>query len=261
MPPALLRTTFEMSRAAEYMTVRELQAMTGQPQQRFVAVVLKELLDNALDACEHVAALEAYANTGGAPVVHVVWQPHPDADLVQLTVADNGVGIPRATVQRILNFATRTSDKAVYRSPTRGAQGNALKTVLGIPWALGVRAPVVIEAQGLRHTITVSVDPAGNVHVQHDETAIAAQPGTRITLTVRADQDGDLTYWGRACALFNPHVSVKICQEPHAGLACLAYRRSPSAEIFTERRSPSRSPGGNICLAIIRRPGGIAPMI
>ena len=35
-PPVLQRTTFEMSRAAEYLTVRELQAMTGQPRQRFV---------------------------------------------------------------------------------------------------------------------------------------------------------------------------------------------------------------------------------
>src|SRR5262245_17814523 len=84
MPPAFLRSTFEMSLAAEYLTVRELQAMTGQPQQRFVAVVLKELLDNAIDACE---------TAGVAPVLWVGWQAHPAADLVQLTIADNGLGI------------------------------------------------------------------------------------------------------------------------------------------------------------------------
>src|SRR5262245_19638511 len=198
MPPALQRTTFDMSRAAEYFTVRELQAMTGQPQQRFVAVVLKELLDNAIDACE---------TAGVAPVLCVGWDASPDADLVQLTVADNGVGLPRETVHRILNFATRTSDKAVYRAPTRGAQGNALKTVLGIPSALGVRSPVVIESQGLRHTIMVAVDPAGNLDVQHDETPSAPQPGTRVTLMVPVlHQDCDPTAWGRAFALFNPHV-------------------------------------------------------
>lgn len=200
--------------------------------------MLKELLDNALDATEHPQALEAYARTGDAPMVHVVWQPHPDPDLVQLTVVDNGVGISPATVQRILNFATRTSDKAVYRSPTRGAQGNALKTVLGIPWALGVRVPVVIEAQGLRHTITVSVDPAGNVHVQRDETPVPVQPGTRVTLTVRADQDGQPTDWPRAFALFNPHVSVKICQEPHPGLALLTAGVSLRRFLPSDRRLP-----------------------
>jgi len=209
----LQRTTFEMSRAAEYFTVRELQTLTGQQQQRFVSVILKELLDNAIDAAE---------TAGVAPVLHVGWVPDPDAPQAQLTIMDNGPGLPRDTVRRILNFTTRTSDKAVYRAPTRGAQGNALKTVLGIPWALGVRAPLVIEAQGRRHVITVSVDPAGNVHVDHTDTAIARQPGTRITVTVPTeDQDCDLTQWGRGFAVFNPHVSVQICQGEHAGLACL----------------------------------------
>jgi len=161
-----------------------------------------------------------------APVLHVGWVPDPDAPQAQLTIMDNGPGLPRNTVRRILNFTTRTSDKAVYRAPTRGAQGNALKTVLGIPWALGVRAPLVIEAQGRRHVITVSVDPAGNVHVDHTDTAIARQPGTRITVTVPTeDQDCDLTQWGRGFAVFNPHVSVQICQGEHAGLAMLTARR------------------------------------
>jgi DNA topoisomerase VI subunit B len=251
MPPALLRTTFEMSRAAEYFTVRELQTMTGQSQQRFAAVVLKELADNAIDAAEIV---------GVAPCLCVGWSADPDTDLAQITVADNGPGIPRTTVQRILNFATRTSDKAFYRSPTRGAQGNAWKTVVGIPWALSVRAPIVIEAQGWRHTIRVAVDPVGNLDVQHDETPVAPQPGTRITLTVPTlDQDCDPTDWGRAFALMNPHVSVKICQDDHAGLD--AQWRMPTTGIFTNRRWPSRRPGANISPATRHRPGGIASMI
>ena len=172
MPPPLQRTTFEMSRAAEYFTVHELQAMTGQTQERFDTVVLKELLDNAIDACEDAAALKVYAATGAAPMVHIRWQPDADEAFAELTIADNGVGIPAPTVASILNFATRTSDKVIYRSPTRGAQGNAMKTVLGIPWALGIRAPVVIEAQGARHTITVAVDPAGEVHVHHGVTGV-----------------------------------------------------------------------------------------
>jgi DNA topoisomerase VI subunit B len=208
-----------MSRAAEYFSVRELQALTGQQQHRLVSVVLKELLDNSIDAAETAEV---------APVLHVGWVRDPETLQAQLTIADNGPGLPRDTVRRILNFSTRTSDKAVYRSPTRGAQGNALKTVLGIPWALGVRAPLVIEAQGRRHGITVSVDPAGNVHVDHAETAIARHPGTRITVTVPTeDQDCDLLAWGRGFALFNPHVSVKICQDAPAGLAGPVEARTP----------------------------------
>jgi hypothetical protein len=70
--------------------------------------------------------------------------------------------------------------------------------------------------------ISISVDPAGNVHVDHADTAIAKQPGTRLTVTVPTeDQDCDPHAWGRAFTIFNPHVSVKICQEAHGGLACL----------------------------------------
>ena len=46
----LERTTFEISRAAEYFDAKELEAQTGQPRDRFAAAVLKELTDNALDA-------------------------------------------------------------------------------------------------------------------------------------------------------------------------------------------------------------------
>src|SRR5262249_58408421 len=134
--------------------VRNWQAERGERGRRFGAVALKDLADIAIVAAERV---------GVAPRLCVGWSADPDTDLAQITVADNGPGIPRTTVQRILNFATRTSDKAFYRSPTRGAQGNAWKTVVGIPWALSVRAPIVIEAQGWRHTIRVAVDPVGNL--------------------------------------------------------------------------------------------------
>src|SRR5688572_13721498 len=130
---ALARTTFETSRASEYFSVRELQAQTGQPRERFAAVALKELVDNALDACEAA---------GIAPVIGIdITGEH---ELWRITVEDNGQGIAPETVHRILNFQTRTSDKAAYRSPTRRAQGNALKTVLGFPCALGLWEPVLI---------------------------------------------------------------------------------------------------------------------
>ena len=80
-PPVLQRTTFDMSRAAEYFSVPELQTLTGQPRHRFVAVVVKELLDNAIDACE---------TAGVAPVLHVRWVPEPSTGLAHLTITDNG---------------------------------------------------------------------------------------------------------------------------------------------------------------------------
>ena len=83
-------------------------------------------------------------------------------DVRRVTVADNGGGIPPDVVTRILDYSTLTSDKALYRSPCRGAQGNALKTIIGIRHALGVAEPVIIEAMGVRHLIAVGLDAAGN---------------------------------------------------------------------------------------------------
>jgi hypothetical protein len=204
------RTIFETSRASEYFNVRELQAQTGQPRERFMTVALKELVDNALDACEIA---------GIAPLITLEMVEAPP--VVRMTVADNGAGIAPETVRRILNFQTRTSDKAAYRSPTRGAQGNALKTVLGMPCALGIRDAVLIEAQGVRHRILAWIDPAGELRLQHEEEAVPVTPGTRITLPLPAEgQDCYPPFWAKAFAVFNPHASVKICLSPSRESAC-----------------------------------------
>jgi hypothetical protein len=200
----LQRTTFKHSRAAQYVDARQLQAMTGQPKRKFAAVVVKELMDNALDACE---------TAGVPPEVGLVVASTTETDSFdKITVTDNGPGIPPETVRGALDFNVLVSDKAAYRSPTRGAQGNALKTVFGIPPALGSLEPVVIEARGVRHEVRVWKDPAGELLVQCDDTETPARPGTSITVSVppqgqeRFDPEG----WARAFALLNPHASVKI---------------------------------------------------
>ncbi len=198
MSNVLQRTVFETSRAIEYVDKRELQAQTGRPFSEFAAVVLKELVDNALDAAE---------TRGGEPkvAVSIDW-----GKSIRITVSDNGEGIPADTVRRTLDYTTRTSDKSKYRSPTRGAQGNALKTVLGIPTALGSDEPVVIEACGVRHTIRVWIDAAGEVRTDHDMEASPTTTGTRIEVPVPHElQMLDAPHWLRGFALFNPHASVK----------------------------------------------------
>ena len=59
----------------------------------------------------------------------------------------------------MLDFSVRVSSREAYVSPTRGAQGNALKTILAMPFVLdGRHGRVEIEARGLRHVIDVQVD-------------------------------------------------------------------------------------------------------
>jgi len=198
----LERTTFSFSRASEYCDISQLQTMTGQHASRFLDVVIKELNDNAFDAAEKARV---------APLISVKYRL-TKKHLI-LTVADNGPGIPAETLVRILDFSTLTSDKSAYRSITRGAQGNAFKTVLGIPYALGSKTPVVVEAQGIRHIIRIRVDAAGFVSVDRKEKKVANRVGTRIAIAVpRSFNQADfyLHRWGRAFSLFNPHSKVRI---------------------------------------------------
>lgn len=202
----LRRTHFSIGRAGEYFDARELAAQTGQDSTAFASVALKELVDNGLDAAE---------TAGVAPEIEIVVEV--DAGTIRLRIGDNGPGLAPDVLERILDFDTRTSDKSRYRSPTRGAQGNALKTVIGIPTALGGDDPIIIEACGRRHTIRPRLDAAGNVDPGHEIASGPRTIGTKVELTLpAARQEIDPVRWARAFALANPHASVKITVRPAA---------------------------------------------
>ncbi len=140
----LERTAFTTSRALEFFSEKELQMQIGHAPRRWPIVLVKELIDNALDACEQA---------GIAPEITVT----VERDCV--TVQDNGPGLPRTTLEQSLDYMVRVSDKAHYVSPTRGQLGNALKCV----WAAGFvahgdRGRVDVLANGEHHTITVGLD-------------------------------------------------------------------------------------------------------
>jgi DNA topoisomerase VI subunit B len=140
----LNRETFTTSRLLDFCSRTELVAQVGHAEADWPLVVLKELLDNAVDACE---------DAGTPPAVRVT------VDAQGITVADNGPGIPPDTVAGVLDFAVRVSSREAYVSPTRGAQGNALKTVVAMPFVLdGRQGRVTIAARGVRHEITLRVD-------------------------------------------------------------------------------------------------------
>ena len=108
--PRLNRTTLRTSRLLDVLSAKELVAQTGHSKADWPLVVVKELLDNALDACE---------DAGVAPEIKVV------ANKDGITVEDNGPGIPGDTVDGVLDFNVRVSDREAYVAPDRGAQGKA----------------------------------------------------------------------------------------------------------------------------------------
>jgi hypothetical protein len=128
----------------EFFSDKELAMQIGHPRERWPIALLKEMIDNGLDACE---------KAGVHPLVRVTIDP--DA----LSVADNGPGLPVQVLERSLDFTLRVSDNAYYVSPTRGQLGNALKCIWAAPFvASGTRGRVEVATGGVRHIIDVSLD-------------------------------------------------------------------------------------------------------
>jgi len=119
-PARLERCTFSTSRQLEYFTPDELTKQIGHDIDLWPLAITKELIDNALDACEAIPV---------PPSIIVT------VDDDRISVADNaGDGLPESTLRKSQNYSVTVSNKAHYKSPMRGRQGNALKTVWAAPF-------------------------------------------------------------------------------------------------------------------------------
>ncbi|MDN5870459.1 MAG: ATP-binding protein [Nitrococcus sp.] len=143
MSTVLERIAFETSRELEYFTEKELRQQIGYAPAFWPVAILRELVDNALDACE--------AN-GVLPEIEVTIADD------EMTVADNGHGIPPATLVKSLDYLIRVSDKAHYVSPTRGAMGNALKVIWAAPFVATGAGNAEIVTRGEKYCIHVTLD-------------------------------------------------------------------------------------------------------
>src|SRR3954447_17684090 len=100
----LSRTTLVTSRLLDFASKKELTAQTGHEPGSWPLVILKELTDNCIDACEEA---------GIAPEIAIT------VNETGITIADNGPGIPAATIKSVLDYAVRVSSREAYVSPTR----------------------------------------------------------------------------------------------------------------------------------------------
>jgi DNA topoisomerase VI subunit B len=163
----LIREVYRTSRLLDFASTRELTAQIGHPAHKWPEVALKELVDNSLDAAEEAGVL---------PVINV------RLDGAVLEVADEGPGIPDDVVTDILDFTVRVSSREAYAGPARGAQGNALKTILAMPFALdGTAGLVEVETRGILHQLRFSVDPiAQEPIVRHERLPSARAAGAAV---------------------------------------------------------------------------------
>jgi hypothetical protein len=210
----LTRVPFTFSRLMEFCNRRELINQTGHDVFEWPLVVLKELTDNAIDACEEA---------GIAPIITIAVNGR------SISITDNGPGIPAETVDGILDYNVRVSSREAYASPTRGAQGNALKTILPMAYVLNERhgeassGKTIIEAHGIAHHITFAVDHIKQEpKIEHTTEPSCVIQGSRITVDLPLCQysqyEADIIAYSKDSFLrladsytwLNPHLTLRV---------------------------------------------------
>jgi len=169
--PATLRKQRQRAREAavrEVEFVREdwtlflhpdrLQQKAGCSRDHMRAMVLKELVDNALDA---------------GPVATLA---RSDADT--WVVTDDGAGLDRDRVLRFFAVKRPLTSTKLLRRPTRGAIGNGLRVVTGGAIASGGK--LTVESRGGRYVLDVDRATGATVVVEVGGSEVVT--GTRVTV-------------------------------------------------------------------------------
>ncbi len=204
MSAVLERTAFTTSRLMDFFSEKELTAQIGHKLPDWPLVAVKELVDNALDSCEEADI---------APEIHI------DVSDDGITVTDNGPGIPSETVEGMLDYSIRVSSREAYLAPDRGAQGNALKTLVAMPFVLdGDTGRVDITANGIRHKITCQVDHIRQKPViQHEQIPEIVKNGTFVKVwwpdsacSILRGAEERFLQIAQHFAFLNPHLTLSV---------------------------------------------------
>jgi hypothetical protein len=170
------RVAFTTSRLMEFCTEEELVAQTGHEAHKWPLVMIKELVDNAIDAAEEAEV---------APIIKITITAGKRGKPTRIVVEDNGLGIPAATITGVIDYTVRVSSREAYISPTRGRQGNALKTILPMAYVLGGKGKgeTWIEARGRKHRIPFTVNQIKQEPIVHNVRGRSrVTTGTRVTV-------------------------------------------------------------------------------
>lgn len=174
------RPLFTASHALGFTTRDELTAQVGHPPEDWLLVIAKELIDNALDACEEA---------GVAPNITVAVKGQ------DITIADNGPGLSEDAVRSIADFDRRASSREAFADPARGAQGLGFKSIMAIPMVLNAGEPstVTIQSRGQQHTLISRLNKVNQrPEVRVVSAAAESIPGTAVTV-----------YWSQQAGLLD----------------------------------------------------------
>jgi hypothetical protein len=215
------RVAFTTSRLMEFCNEKELVAQTGHEAHKWPQVVVKELVDNGIDACEE-------RNT--APVIKVTITTGKPGKPTRIVIEDNGPGIPHETISGIIDYNIRISSREAYISPTRGRQGNALKSLLPMAYVLGgmIKGETWIEAHGRKHRIQFTVNQIKQEPIINNiKSTCRVTTGTRVTVfwpdTYEAEIDPDeINNLLMEYIWVNPHLTLQFTVDGETLIRCRA---------------------------------------
>jgi DNA topoisomerase VI subunit A len=188
-----VREILESSRVAEYFSFEGLRTLTGLPESRWHYAILKELIDNALDAIDELDEKWVHLEIAGS----------------YLKVSDSGKGISRETLDRIYDFNVYVSSKREFITCTRGVQGNALKTIIAICYLLGLRLGFITGGYEIHYELDSA--KLGADIVEFNKTVEPVPEGeSGVVVRGHCYHEEELVDTIRAYRLANPDVEFRI---------------------------------------------------
>lgn len=182
---------FSFNREFDFVRLDGLRRATGRPPHDWDIYIVKELIDNALDADD---AMWRDESTRLPTIqINIEYIRVPECRTAQLFVqVSNNASFPIEQIPSIFATQWYTSRKAFIKGLTRGALGNALKTLLGIPYALRNRVagdwapelkPLSILSRGKEYLPRYAVDSLSqSIRFEYEERKGKNLAGTVISI-------------------------------------------------------------------------------
>jgi hypothetical protein len=200
--------TFSQNQYEDYLTLNGIVNRTGVAKEDSYTFILKELLDNAIDAVEK----------SDNPLVEV--NISRNGNLLCIVVRNlnesNKVVFSKSKLDSIFNLSKFTSSKRGLFRISRGALGDALKYVLGMPYALAKElhvtikeAPLTIRTNQQVFNIKLNVDN-GDVKEAKQEQSNWTEIEVRLPIVDAFLNLAEIQTFLKEYVLFSTHVSFKF---------------------------------------------------
>ena len=200
--------TFSQNQYEDYLTLNGIVNRTGIAKEDSYTFVLKEFLDNAVDDVEK----------SNNPFVEVKISIRNN--MLYIVVRNfnesNKVVFSKAKLDSIFNLNKFTSSKRGLFRISRGALGDALKYILGMPYALAKElhvtleeAPLTIRANQQVFSVKLNVDK-GDVKEEKQEHSDWTEVEVRLPIVDKFLDFKKIKLFLEDYVLFSTHVSFKF---------------------------------------------------